>query len=333
MASPPALPHPLIFTNHLLTMKSICNRHRRGLDLMLVLTGVAMLVWVHYRAVGISPNMDEGVNGPLPWAIAIPGIYVLLATLGARSSLASAGRRGYVLSCLGGLCGVGYVALTAIGDLETALAGAITTSSGVSSADGTNIDLAVGAGLMLALLHDIAAHFLYPIIAGIALYAVCSVFENEDASAEGTVAGNDSAAVKVDFARVAEWLDASEAPHAIRLFIEELSKRVTELTNTYQQFAETAHNANEAVRTTATATVELRTTFKEIAASGSTFAADMRELSHGLSGFRRELCEVNGEGERLTQAVGQMRRVVDEMAELASHEILNLSSRTAEVRG
>lgn len=308
------------------------SRHRRNLDLVLVLAAVVWLVWVHVHAANASYEGYEPASDPLPLALAIPAIYVLFATLGARAGLATAGRRGYILSCLGGLCGVGYVAMTAVGDLEASLAAGTAVASGTELANDARPDLAASASLVLGLLHQTATHFLYPIIAGIALYTVCSVFENDEASVGGTVVTDNSPTAKVDFGRWAEWLESAEAPQSARMFLEELGTRVTELSTTYQQLTETARVASEEVRSTAAAVGELQDVVDEIAASGLAFASDMRTLSEGLSDFRQELSQANGEGERLTQAVGQIRQVVDEMAELASHEILNLGSRSEQER-
>jgi len=300
--------------------------YRRKLDLSLVLAGVVLLIWGHFVVASPRPGSHEPSSDPLPFALAVPALYVLLATLWARAGLAAAGRRGYVLSCLGGLCGVGYVAMAAVGELGMSLPATPTGSSGGDAGQAAGGDLTAGANLVLGLLSDTATHFLYPIITGIAIYAVCSVFEADETSAVAMAPGNSSSAAKIDFGRLAEWLEASDAPHAVRLFLEELGERVTELSGAYRQMAESARDASEEVRTTATATGELHAAFKQIAASGSSFASDMQQASEGLTDFRQELGAANDESERLTDAVGQIRQVVDELAELASHEILNMGS-------
>jgi len=315
-----------------MNISTVPPRHRRRLDLVLVLASVGWLMWVHFRAVETSAVESGAASDPLLYAMGIPLVYVLLATLLARAGLATAGRRGYVLSCLGGLCGVGYVAMTAVGDLATSLAVGAADASGTGLANDARLDMAASASMVLGLLHDTATHFLYPIITGIALYTVCSVFENDEAPVGGVLARDDAPAAKFDFARLAEWLNASEAPQGVRVFLEDLCERVTELTAAYQQLTATAQAASEEVRSIATAAGNLRDTFGEISARGSAFASDMRASSEGLADFRQQLSGANDEGERLTAAVGQIRHVVDELAELASHEILNLGPRSEQGR-
>jgi hypothetical protein len=308
---------------------SIPTRHHRGLDLVLVLAAISSLILVHIRAVNLSHVSHAAARDPLPWALAIPVIYVLLSSFLARAGLATVGRRGYVLSCLGGLCGVGYVAMTTLGDLEKTLAAATLAASGTEAVADRSLDLAASGSLVLGLLHDTATHFLYPIIAGIALYTVCSVFESDDAAGEENYF---SAAARFDFERVSQWLDAANVPQSLRMFIDELGKQMAELGEAYRQLTERARGANDEVRLTAAAVGELRDVVEEIGASGLMFAADMRKLSEGLADFRQELSGANAEGERLTKAVGQIRQVMDEFAELASEEILNLAPRSVAER-
>ncbi len=294
----------------------------RGSDLIFVLLGVLSLIGIHYRA-AVRDTGDTD-SGPLVYALMIPLLYVFAATLFARTEVASAGRRSYVLSCLGGLCGVGYVAMAAIDSLSLGM---------LSEGDAATIDLAASTGLVLGLMRDTAIHFLLPIINGIAIYTVCSVFESSESGF--TISQLPEPAVTmsqpVDFGRLADWLEASDAPEAVKLFLHQMGQQVADLTTAYQGLAESTRQAGEEIGSSAAAAKQWQATIAEVATSGTQFANDVRQASEGLVEFREELAQLNQAGTRLTETVDQIRLVVDELGDLASHEILNMGSARSEV--
>lgn len=278
------------------------NRHRRGNDVLLVIMSVVVLVWGH---------VGTGMT-PLPFALLVPPAYILMAVAIARSGLAAAGRRGYILSCLGGLCGVIHVAMTMVPQLGLMLKQQLTSGT----------DVADSLEMLLHLLSEGCKYFFTPIVWGVSLYVVSSVYEGDESQPEGW-----AAASRIDFEKLADWLEISDAPAAVRLLLDEWGEKVTALTAAYQELQVNAQAAGRAVQSSATAAGDLRGALAEVTTGGTKLATELRQLPSALANFREELAGANQESERLAAVVSQMHHVVDELSELMSHEILNLGQR------
>ncbi len=232
----------------------------------------------------------------LPVTLLVPVCYLLLAKLFAGARLADAAGRSYLLCFFAGLFGLVSKGSEVLYQLLWMI-----------QSDAS--DLGDTYQTMLLSVIEMVPHLVVPLMTGVALFTVCSVFESSAEQSHG------NAAPLLD--RLAQWLATSDAPAELKTFLAGTAEQLQEIQTHYvalnTELASSQQTLSE-VRRQAVATSQC---FEQMAAAGSRLTGDLKQVSG-------ELVAVGASVDQLKAAVSDIDNVVDDLSEIISKKILEL---------
>ena len=260
------------------------------LDAILVGSAFASLIALHEH--GPIPEQEKFLL-----MLLVPIAYVLSSSLFARTNLAVAASRAYLLYLCTAIAGAGLITIGLVQEL-----GQVIELPADQMLDRVQGIVESGA--------QIIPRLILPIVCGVGLYAFSSVFEKTETSHPNVGLGN---------ARGVESLVASlrkmNVPEQLSTVLTATVSSVVGLNTQCNSLKSVVTNLQQAVHSLESTTTSTGRSFEKL-------RGQAEGMSEQLIAMRSDGILTQQQVAIIARSVSEMKKVLDEFAELASHEIL-----------